>query len=180
MTNASRISGDVVGNPHESYELAIEAGLRDLLTERQISAAAKQTAAAADERGQELITAVTSVIALLPPDRRQDFRMRLQALLGEEVPVSTKGSEVYDNVVDLLTRQPKREITTAEVKQQLSESRPHYDPKAVDNVLGYLAKSGKLQRVGRGRYRIRDHNVAFQPGFDFEGRGMHEPEGHDE
>ena len=160
------------------YEAAIETALRDLAETQQDGAALRAQLASNNQREKDLAETVRSLLALIPPANRLRYIQQLDELGATQV--SSKGGAVLDNVVSILARKKgNEEVTSAELKEQLAESGPRHDPKAIDNVLGYLAKTGQIKRMSRGRYIISGLNLALDLGHDF-GAGVAAPEDTDD
>lgn len=160
------------------YEAAIETALRDLAETQQGGAALRAQLASNNQRAKDLAESVRSLLALIEPASRLRYIQQLDELGATQV--SSKGGAVLDNVVSILARKKgSEEVTSAELKEQLAENGPMHDPKAIDNVLGYLAKTGQIKRMSRGRYIISGLNLALDLGHDF-GAGVAAPEDTDE
>jgi hypothetical protein len=157
----------------DPYEAAIQTALRDLAETQQEAAALREQLAYNNQRVKDFAETVRSLLALIPPAKRNHYLQQLDELGATQV--SSKGGAVLDNVVNILARKKgNAEITSAELKEQLADSGPHHDPKAIDNVLGYLTKTGQIKRMSRGRYIVSGLNLAFDLGHDF-GTGAAEP-----
>jgi hypothetical protein len=159
------------------YEAAIEAALGDYGRVQDDLAEVRETTNELNQRARDLSDTVKTLLPLIPPENRGHYLQRLEALGAPPAPV--RGSAVLGNVVNLLSKRKDNEVTSAELKEQLADAGPRHDPKAIDNVLGYLAKTGQIRRVSRGRYFITGLNLALDLGQDF-GAGLAAPEDKDD
>lgn len=127
----------------------------------------------------DLIGAVRNLVHLLPEERRPAFLRRLNESMHVAAPEPRSGS-VYEFVVEALRRQAD-EIWTAPKLQKAIQQGPgeYVKLRAIENQLGYLARTGRLMRVAHGQYIVRDLGTetvaAAGPGNDAPAR-MAEPE----
>lgn len=162
----------------DPYEAAIETALWDLAATQRDATTLRDQLASNNQRAKDLAETVRSLLALVAPANRPRYLQQLDQLGATQV--SSKGGAVLDNVVSILARKKgNEEITSAELKEQLAETGPRHDPKAIDNVLGYLTKTGQIKRMSRGRYIISGLNLALDLGHDF-GAGVAAPEDADD
>ena len=166
--NANDISHDI----SSPYEAALEAALSDLERARACECHAQERLSAAEAHVAELTHLVQTLVAVLPQDRKSLYLQRL-ASIGAVKPITTRGGEVFDKVIDLFSRRPRKEWTASEVQAALAETGIRPDQKAVYNVLNYLARSGRLKRIGRGHYLVVDVGVTFQVGHDLDDADAH-------
>lgn len=180
MSNAVHRTGDPAPTP---YEAALQQALSDIAAARARAASLREQLSAEDVRCAELGAVVQGLVSLLPAGRAEQYLRRLRELDAIPTVTGTKGGPAFNNVVQLLARQKQRdgvsEVTSTSVKEELVDKGPRHDAKEVDNVLSYLARTGQLQRISRGRYIIRDLNVALNFAFDFD-EGEHGREDLDE
>ena len=98
---------------------------------------------------------ISRLIERLPDLVRQDVQVQFDALRGTTATsgsTGSRGSEVFDNVVKLFERFPGRQWSVPNIQGALEQNGISPDPKAVYNVLTYLARAGRLLRVARGQY----------------------------
>ena len=150
------------------YESALVAALDDLAHARADARSARGNLVTKEARVAEVIQLIRSLVAMLPPERGGVFLESLREL-GVTSQSSNRSGPVYDNVVDLFVRTRRRDWSAAEVQAALADSGVQADPKAVYNVLGYLARRGRLRRYGRGRYLLVDLGVGIELDQDLEG-----------
>ena len=93
------------------------------------------------------------LISTLPVDQKVEFEQRRLNLDGSGV-IETRGGETFNNVVQLFARSRRREWSIPDVQAELTKSGFEAETKSVYNAVAYLARSGKLQRVSRGRYVV--------------------------
>jgi hypothetical protein len=67
------------------------------------------------------------------------------------IPASRAG-DVLGTVARFLPQ--RREWTAEEIRLRLAESGVEAAPRAVFNAIGYLARKGRIERLGAGRYRV--------------------------
>lgn len=158
---------------YQAYEDALVTALDDLGRAQSDAEEAKNYLRKVEARISELGTLVRHLISELPPDRRARFAKQLADFRLTPSEERSTGP-VYNNVIDLFTRETRREWTASEVQIALAESGVHADPKAVYNVLNYLARKGRLQRIGRGHYLVKDLGVSFHLDQDIEGTDPNE------
>jgi hypothetical protein len=178
MTQVVHQLGDLTPDP---YEAALEQALADIAAARTSANGLRAELSAVELRCRELGELVQTLAALLPTTRGSLFLKRLRDIDAFPTPVSVKGGPAFGNVINLLARHKQRdgsEITSVEVKEALVENGPRHEPKEIDNVLAYLAKSGQLRRVSRGRYFIRELHIGLNLSFDFD-EGQHAQEDQD-
>jgi hypothetical protein len=68
------------------------------------------------------------------------------------VPPRTRGGPIYDNIVQFLPKRSEWDVCAA--KEELDRRRVQAEKKDIQNVFGYLARAGRVRRVGRGRYLV--------------------------
>lgn len=162
----------------DPYKTALEAALVDYERVQGEANEVRESLSALNQRARDLSDTVRTLLALIPADQRPQYIQRFETLGAPPAPV--RGSAVLGNVVSLLARKKDNEVTSAELKEQLADAGPRHDPKAIDNVLGYLAKTGQIRRVSRGRYFITGLNLALDLGGQDFGAGIEAPEDKDE
>lgn len=159
-------------NQNAPYEAALEAALTDLERAQALECDAQNQLAAMGARVAELAHLVQTLVAILPRDRKAFYSQRL-ASSGAIKTVSSRGGQVFDKVVDLFNRRPRKEWTASDVQTALADTGKRADSKAIYNVLNYLTKTGRLKRIGRGHYLVVDVGVSFQVGHDLESVDAH-------
>ena len=94
----------------------------------------------------------------LPAAEQQDYQRRLSEIRGSGAQSDSRGGEVYSNVIELFRRSGPREWSIPEIQDALSEKEKPIDPKtvkAIYNTINYFVKTGRLQRIARGRFLVR-------------------------
>src|SRR5271166_941985 len=147
MTRSSAIREHTSSSP---YEEAIEAALDDLQRLHGRAALRRRELESDESSVERLKQAIFRLVEVLPANRREMYQRRLQELRICAEPPS-RGGPVFDNVVSLFRRTGDREWTTSEIYRELGKGGVEVDAKAVANVLGYLARAGKIRRVARGQ-----------------------------
>jgi hypothetical protein len=151
-----------------AYEVAIDRALAERESVEAATHASRDQTTALEVRSAELADAIAKLIDLLPADRRAAYRRRATFLESERA--DARGKPVYNNVVQLLSASQRRDWTAPEVRAELSERGIQSEPKQIHNVLNYLARTGQIKRVGRGRYLLMGGIALLtddeMPGFD--------------
>ena len=111
------------------------------------------------------------LIGSLPADQRLSYRKRLQEITSE-APSENRGNEAYGNVVALFKDDPRQVWSISDIFTALGKTAKPPEPKAVYNAVNYLEKSGRLIRLDRGRYFVRDWGTGDAAGEDLEGDGV--------
>jgi hypothetical protein len=131
------------------YVAAAEAALTQLET---IRASRKSI----ESHEADLIGAVRNLVHLLPEERRPAFLRRLNDSMNVAAPEPRSGT-VYEFVVEALRRKPDETWTAPKVQKAVQEGPGVYVKlRAIENQLGYLARTGRLMRIAHGQYIVRD------------------------
>ncbi|MCC6737334.1 MAG: hypothetical protein IT534_14565 [Bauldia sp.] len=126
---------------------------------------ARQQRDAAETTMKEAVELIGVAMALLPPAEQLDVQRRLDVARSASVPA--RATRLHANVIELFRQDNRREWAIPEISRALTDrdgAAP--DPKALSNILNYLERSGRLKRVDRGRYLIRDYGAEI----DFDDR----------
>lgn len=147
--------------------------LTDLFEEFERASKAKDDAERALRR---CVDTVTVLLPLLPDSEREGFQKRFEAIRNGET-VETKGGEVYGNVIQLFKYAKRSEWTLPEIFAALVQLHgPEYGTtpksKQVYNTVNYLEKVGRLVRVARGKYVVRDWGVGFESAEEIAGADL--------
>jgi len=133
-----------------AYTTALLAAIAARRVEIQRSAEAQRGGCSGENRLGRLNALILALAAMVPNDVREANRCTLAEVRRGRVQM--RGGPIYDNVIKLL---PERcEWTIHDAITTLKERRVEATTKAVQNVFGYLARAGKVQRVERGRYLV--------------------------
>ena len=122
------------------------------------------------------------VIRSLPANERDEYQRRLDELRGSATSPDNRGGEVYGNVIELFRRHGSREWSIPEIQAALGEKGEALDSKtvkAIYNTINYFAKTGRLQRISRGRYLVRDLGAGLDVAEDIGDDGTTRPTEHD-
>src|ERR1700689_2801761 len=111
------------------------------------------------------------LIGTLTADQPLAYRKRLQEITSE-APSENRGNEAYGNVVALFKDDPRQVWSISDIFTALGKTAKPPEPKAVYNAVNYLEKSGRLIRLDRGRYFVRDWGTGDAAGEDLEGEGV--------
>lgn len=122
-----------------------------------------------DSVSLERLSAIKSLIKTLSREEQEHLLRYLTELIGE---TQLRRGDVLGVIAHILPRQ--KDWTVGEIKQRVVEE--HGLPassKEIYNALGYLSRTGRLQRVGYGQYIF--NGVMMTTSEDFGGEvGRHE------
>lgn len=122
----------------------------------QVSTIPSPSKNADDERDAAVMKAVLSLLDTLPEARRQ---LVLQKLSAGTKPVSAKrAGEVMGIVLNFI--QNKKTWSVSQVKDEILQHHSDANPKDIYNSINYLAKTGRIKRIGHGKY-IVDGNLVI-------------------
>jgi hypothetical protein len=107
-------------------------------------------AARVDSRSEQISSVIKTLISELPPDERDRLLNEITQML-RPIPAPRAG-DVLGTIVRLLPR--RRDWTVEDLKQSVSQRGVEASPKEIYNALGYLARKGRIRRVGYGRYVV--------------------------
>ena len=110
------------------------------------------------------------LIGSLPAPQQLAYRKRLQEITSE-APSENRGNEAYGNVVALFKDDPRQVWSISDIFTALGKSANPPEAKAVYNAVNYLEKSGRLIRLDRGRYFVRDWSAGYAAAEDLPAAG---------
>lgn len=114
----------------------------------------KSTKDAAEKQLNALTETLRLLVSSFPIDERNAFIRQLsEAGISNEVRRST--AEYHNNVVSIFRTAPLLEWSIPDIKKALHEHGTDINDKSLYNIINYLATTGRLQRVSRGRYVIK-------------------------
>ena len=145
------------GKPRPLYgEQASRRVLAHLLAEFE---RARDERDAAQARMNQFADTIRLFIGNLSAEERTEFTRRFDdARRGSPA----RGGETYGNVVALFRRDQRPEWTLAEAKIALQQNGVKVEDKTLQNVFVYLANTGRLQRVSRGRYVVTGLGIGIE------------------
>lgn len=109
------------------------------------------------ERSQKLEEAIKSLLPLLDEEEQNGIGRRARAILAEMSGASGRYEANIDDVRKILSAGPPKVVWTAEkVEAELLRRGFNTKSKAVYNWINALASRRQLERVSRGRYRVRE------------------------
>jgi len=101
------------------------------------------------QRVKDILKEIRGLVQELPADVAREF---LDQIVAAARPISApRAGGVLDAVVRIVPRQ--QSWTIAQIKSEVAAQGVSASPKEVYNAVGYLARSGQVQRVGYGQYR---------------------------
>ncbi|SRR5260221_10055802 len=123
----------------------------------------EQLSVTADPRVEQTLALIRTLVGSLP----QQDQARLLREIAEKIrPMSApRAGEVLGTIAQLLPLQ--RAWSVAELKERVDKEGVSASPKEVYNAIGYLARTGRVRRVGYGRYVV--DGVEFATSDDFGG-----------
>jgi hypothetical protein len=119
---------------------------------------------AANSRMRNFAELIELLIQGLPLARRTAFEKRFQEI-KTGAPPESRGGTAYGQVIRLFRDDPRPEWAVPDILAALGAS----DSKPIYNALNYLTKTGRLMRLGRGRYVIRDLGVGLETSDEIAG-----------
>lgn len=117
------------------------------------------------------------LIESLTPVERAEYERRRGELRNSPRP--PRGGEVYENVIELFRESGNREWTFQEIQSALHERGKSADPKSIYNLINYFTKTGRIQRIARGRYLVRGLGAGVHVAEDFGDDGTTRATEHD-
>lgn len=114
-----------------------------------------------DERDAAVMKAVLTLLDTLPEARRQ---LVLHKLSASSKPISSrKSGETMCIVLDFIRNRPTWSVN--EIKKEILEQHSDTNPKEIYNTINYLAKTGRIKRVGYGRYMVDGNLIVSSDAF---------------
>jgi hypothetical protein len=156
--------------PSNAYVLAFERAAEELRVLQERSFHLKRQLAELDAEIEEKLSIARGLAEIVAKEGNTGLREEFERL--QKGPShSTRTSVAYDFVRRLLSERWKNrsELSTADVLRHVKNQNIGIEPKAVYNALNYLQKTGKLRRVSRGHYLVKDGGYAVQSGHEVEG-----------
>ena len=103
-----------------------------------------------EERDAAVMKAVMTLLDTLPEARRQ---IVMQKLSSSAKPIAArKASDMMGIVLSFIKQ--KQSWSVSQIKKEILQQHSNTDPKEIYNTVNYLAKSGRIRRVGYGKYVI--------------------------
>jgi hypothetical protein len=137
------------------YEAALEATFEDIAQSRVTADECRRQWEAEEARVTSLVDLAEHLIERLPEGRRPLYRQRLRNR-PQTSAATAKGGPTFSNVINLFSRSTRQEWTASEIQDELASQGIVSNQKAISNILNYLLRAGKLQRVARGQYVVRE------------------------
>jgi hypothetical protein len=107
----------------------------------------RQSTPTVEPRVTKVADAIKAILGTLSPDEQQEVLDQItRAVRPIDAP---RAGEVLGTIIRWMPRE--REWTVEEAKRVVFE-RSAATPKEVHNAIGYLVRTGRLRRVGYGRY----------------------------
>ena len=139
--------------PETQYEAALEAALGELEGASEELRQRRNDMGELEARVAMLSSLAETLMATLPPDRREYFRQITE--VGSSGGTRHKlGTPVYENVVQLFTHSDRKVWSAPEVRKALKREGVSVDSAKLHNVLSYLSRKGTIKRISRGRYYL--------------------------
>jgi hypothetical protein len=122
---------------------------------------------ASESRMSRFVETIHLILQTLPDSEKQEYSNRFSEIRNG-TSSQNRGGEVFGNVIALFKQDHRSEWTISEVETSLLNKGTSPDPKALHNAIGYLAKTGRLRRLSRGRYLVTDIGLGIETGVDME------------
>ena len=114
-----------------------------------------------DLRVRQTLALIQTLIATLPQKEQQQFYREIADKVRPLLAL--RAGEVLGAIVQLLPK--RKDWTVSEIKQRIDEQGVSASPKEVYNAISYLARTGKVTRVGYGRYVVDGTLIATSDDF---------------
>jgi hypothetical protein len=114
---------------------------------------------AANARLNRFAETIQLLLARLSQPDRTELTKKFEEIRSG---VQARGGEVFNNVVALFKRDHRQEWTVPAIQAELEKSGVASEPKALSNAVLYLARIGRLRRVGRGQYIVEESGAGIQ------------------
>jgi hypothetical protein len=115
---------------------------------------------AAEARMDRFAEAINALIRGLPDAAKAEYLRRIEEIRRGALP--QRGGELYGNVIALFKHDQRLEWTVPDAQAALAQNGVQADAKALNNTFVYLANTGRLQRVSRGRYVVTGYGVGVE------------------
>lgn len=116
---------------------------------------------AAETRMNHTAETIRVLIKGLPDAEKADYQRRLDEIRSGSTR-QNRGGELFGNVIALFRRDRRPEWTVPKAQAALAQNGVQADAKALNNTFVYLANTGRLQRVSRGRYVVTGYGVGVE------------------
>jgi hypothetical protein len=114
---------------------------------------------AATSRLNRFAETIQLLLAGIPEPERSELTCKFAEI---QSGVQSRGGEVFNNVVALFKRDHRPEWTIPAIQSALERDGTPPEAKALSNAVLYLAKTGRLRRVGRGQYIVEESGAGIQ------------------
>ncbi len=114
---------------------------------------------AAETRLARFAETIQLLIASFPQPDRDEFSRRFDEV---RTGIQNRGGEVFGNVIALFKHDRQKTWTVPEIQTALNRGNVPPDSKAISNAITYLARTGRLMRISRGRYVITDLGTGIE------------------
>jgi hypothetical protein len=114
-----------------------------------------------DRRVEQTLALIQTLLGSLPQQDQERFFREIADKVRPMPP--SRAGDVLGAIVQLLPQ--RRKWTVAELKQRIGERGVSASPKDVYNAIGYLARKGRVTRVGYGRYVVDGMEIATSDDF---------------
>ena len=115
---------------------------------------------ARNDRNVALIGRLAGTLELLleglPTAEREEYQRRLNVIRDGVSPRNNRGGEVYGNIIELFQKSGQREWTALKIQDALNKIGKEAEIKAIYNTINYFARTGRLQRIARGVYLLKE------------------------
>ena len=110
------------------------------------------------ERARKYADAFMTFCGPLSEAEREAFRLELERRLAPRT--NSPSTPLLGTIVNLFERKPNWRVQ--EIKQAVTEQGIAAQSKSIYNALTHLARRGRIQQIGYGRYAIRDYGITLE------------------
>lgn len=122
---------------------------------------AREERDAAIDRVARFEEVIRHFIEGLPAYDQAEFTKRFKEIREGSAALS-RGGETFGNVIALFQKEHRPEWSVTEIQSELRKAGAEPDQKSLYNTINYLAKTGRLKRVSRGRYVVADIGIGLE------------------
>jgi hypothetical protein len=117
-----------------------------------------------------VVSAVKELLAPLAPIEQETALTAIARLRPQNA--TPRAGKVLGTVVQQLEakRAERKDWTVREIREVVADKGVKAEAREVFNAIGYLARRGRVQQIGYGRYRLLDYGVVVED-LDLDGGG---------
>lgn len=135
---------------------AVETVLERLLRSAEDIRAREVELHEARENQKRLHEAFQGLLRVLPGDVRTQFEAKFAREIGVDTAPKPNVRNPIDAIFRMMKSSEKQAFRAEEVQKRLDEGGFDVSPRYAGNTLHRLYSEGKLERIGRGQYRLKN------------------------